>query len=127
MSTLPTQSTSAGLHFQVWITPGFDYVASFCTFPRVYTRMDAADATKAIHRPIIAKARCLLTRLASTPASETAALECWYVAHRGLRLYIEVIMLTLWAVAFKDNSIAWRWWPTLPPLPPALSNRLPAA
>jgi lipopolysaccharide/colanic/teichoic acid biosynthesis glycosyltransferase len=52
-----------------------------------------------------------------------AALECWYVAHRGLRLYVEVIVLTLWAVAFKDNSLAWRWWPTLPPLPPALSKR----
>jgi len=56
------------------IMPGPDYVESIRTFPRVYAGMDTAgaDATEAFLRTIIDTARCPLTRLASTTASEMA-------------------------------------------------------
>jgi lipopolysaccharide/colanic/teichoic acid biosynthesis glycosyltransferase len=49
-----------------------------------------------------------------------ADLERWYVRHRSARLYFEVILLTVVALARPASRLPWRVWPTLPPLPPAL-------
>jgi lipopolysaccharide/colanic/teichoic acid biosynthesis glycosyltransferase len=52
-----------------------------------------------------------------------AELECWYVEHQGLRTYIEVISLTMWAVMFKKTKLPWRIWQSLPTPPGDLIDR----
>lgn len=52
-----------------------------------------------------------------------AALECWYVRNQSLRTYCEVIVLTLWAIVFKNTGLPWRIWKDLPEPPPALGER----
>lgn len=49
-----------------------------------------------------------------------AAVECWYVQHRSILIYWQVIVLTLWAIVFKKTRLPWRVWPGLPKPPSAL-------
>jgi lipopolysaccharide/colanic/teichoic acid biosynthesis glycosyltransferase len=51
-----------------------------------------------------------------------AALECWYVRHQGLKTYGEVIVLTLWAILFKNTQLPWRVWSGLPEPPTELTS-----
>jgi lipopolysaccharide/colanic/teichoic acid biosynthesis glycosyltransferase len=56
------------------------------------------------------------------------ALEEWYVAHQGLKMYVLVIFVTAWVVLRPDSGIVWRAFPGLPEPPPELRrNRPPAA
>ena len=47
-----------------------------------------------------------------------AELEQWYVRNRSLRLYFEVIFLTVWVIFFRQSKLPRRIWSSLPP-PPA--------
>lgn len=49
-----------------------------------------------------------------------ASLEQWYVRHRSLSIYVQVIVLTLVALVRPSSDFPWRVWSTLPPLPDAL-------
>lgn len=47
-------------------------------------------------------------------------LEEWYVTHQGLGVYLGSIALTIWSVLFKDTSMAFKVFSTLPSPPPEL-------
>ena len=49
-------------------------------------------------------------------------LEEWYVAHQGLRTYIECIGTTVWVVLFSSSPIAWTVFRGLPAPPPELAE-----
>ena len=46
-------------------------------------------------------------------------LEEWYVAKQGLRTYFLLIVVTAWAVIWRDSGLLWRVFPELPE-PPAV-------
>jgi lipopolysaccharide/colanic/teichoic acid biosynthesis glycosyltransferase len=50
------------------------------------------------------------------------ALEEWYVANKGLRVYLMAIFVTAWVVVFPRSGIAWKLFHRLPSPPPALSG-----
>ena len=50
-----------------------------------------------------------------------AELEQWYVRNQSLRVYFEVILLTVWVILFSSSRMPWRVWKDLPELPAALS------
>lgn len=52
-----------------------------------------------------------------------AAVECWYVRHQGILMYLQVILLTLWAIVFKKTRLPWKVWPSLPTPPSALMEQ----
>jgi lipopolysaccharide/colanic/teichoic acid biosynthesis glycosyltransferase len=45
-------------------------------------------------------------------------LEEWYVAHQGLRTYLQCISATAWVVLLPDSRLVWNLFPGLPS-PPA--------
>ena len=49
-------------------------------------------------------------------------LEEWYVAHRGLRLYLLSIFVTAWVVVFPESRLVWTLFPELPMPPAALAG-----
>lgn len=49
-------------------------------------------------------------------------LEEWYVAHRGLRLYLLSIFVTAWVVVFPESRLVWTLFPELPKPPAALAG-----
>ena len=51
-----------------------------------------------------------------------AQLERWYVEHMSLRLYFEVILLTAWAIVFRNTRLPWYLWPSLPNPPKELTD-----
>lgn len=51
-----------------------------------------------------------------------ASLEQWYVRHRSMIMYFQVILLTLIALVATSTTLPWRLWPSLPPLPPELQR-----
>ena len=50
------------------------------------------------------------------------ALECWFIERRCVRLYLLLIFLTVWAVAFPGSGLYRSVLTDLPPLPPALAD-----
>lgn len=46
------------------------------------------------------------------------ALEEWYVAHQGVRIYLLTILVTAWVVVFPESPVVWKAFPGLP-IPPA--------
>jgi lipopolysaccharide/colanic/teichoic acid biosynthesis glycosyltransferase len=51
-----------------------------------------------------------------------AQLEQWYVRNRSLRMYFEVIFLTVWVILFPSSDLPRRVWPSLPKAPGALRS-----
>ncbi len=51
-----------------------------------------------------------------------AQLEQWYVRNRSLRIYFEVIFLTVWVILFPSSDLPRRVWPSLPKAPGALQS-----
>ena len=49
-----------------------------------------------------------------------AELERWYVRNQSLRVYFEVILLTIWVILFPSSRMPWRVWKDLPEPPEAL-------
>lgn len=49
-----------------------------------------------------------------------ASVEQWYIRHRSLVLYLQVILLTMIALIAPRTRLPWRVWPTLPDLPAEL-------
>lgn len=52
------------------------------------------------------------------------ALEEWYVAHQGLRVYLAAIFVTAWIVIQPRSSMVWRAFPGLPRRPADLQRTL---
>ena len=52
------------------------------------------------------------------------ALECWYVAHRGLAVYLKCIIATFWVVAVSRSHLPWRIFSDLPVPPSELAELL---
>lgn len=50
------------------------------------------------------------------------ALEEWYVTHRSLRSYFQLIAITVWVVLRPRSDVVWRAFPDLPPPPPELAR-----
>ncbi len=48
------------------------------------------------------------------------AVECWYVAHYGLKTYFTLILLTAWVVLFSKSRLVWRIYDDLPTPPDRL-------
>jgi len=55
-----------------------------------------------------------------------AALEEWYVAHRGLRTYFLSIVVTVWVVLAPNSRVVWKAFKTLPRPPAELAAALGA-
>jgi len=51
-------------------------------------------------------------------------LEEWYVANRGLKVYLACIFATGWVVLFPSLAIVWRLFPDLPRPPPELATAM---
>ncbi|BAU57073.1 lipid carrier : UDP-N-acetylgalactosaminyltransferase [Halorhodospira halochloris] len=51
-----------------------------------------------------------------------ADLERWYVRNQSLRVYFEVILLTVWVILFPSSRMPWRVWKDLPEPPEALRS-----
>lgn len=51
-------------------------------------------------------------------------LEEWYVAHRGVWIYLAAIFTTAWVVLFPKSRLAWTLFPGLPPPPESLANSI---
>jgi len=49
-------------------------------------------------------------------------LEEWYVAKQGVKTYFLLIVVTAWAVIWRDSGLLWRVFPELPEPPPGLRS-----
>ena len=42
------------------------------------------------------------------------ALEFWYVKNRSLRIYVTLVLLTIWVIVVPRSKVIWRLFPSLP-------------
>jgi hypothetical protein len=50
------------------------------------------------------------------------AVEEWYVANQSVRIYLMVIIVTIWVVIFPDSNMVHYAFPGLPEMPSAISE-----
>lgn len=87
------------------VRPGLSGVGSL-VFRDEEQWLDAAADPRAFYRDVIIPYK--------------ASLEQWFLRHRSLTVYFQVILMTLIALVWPSTDLPWRIWPTLPLLPDRL-------
>jgi lipopolysaccharide/colanic/teichoic acid biosynthesis glycosyltransferase len=91
----------------VKVPPGLSGIGSI-VFRDEERYLDSSDDPHAFYREVIIPYK--------------ASLEVWYAENRSVKLYLQVIVVTIWVIIHSRSRLPWRLWKNLPPLPDRLRD-----